>query len=346
MGWLDGLRAKVLGTPPGVFLGAFGKHPGWDDHIEPIGLDSEALLAVRDILYVRGIGGIVDAALWEKKPEETLPGIAHVFSWNGESDTLIGRMWSSADGKGRARYPMVAVAHMGVPFSYTLAVRAGEVLNRVEARCRQATTAPEVRSVFAEGLEALRASLAQPPDALGGEPDRAACTRLADAMWLQEGETFVRTLYALGDLARSSAHFAKSSSGKISLKMLETNVPTQQIRLPMDPADSVGGIAFWQKVINHYCPMKQALLFLHPVGQHWVDLICGTPTPQTLACLRANETALPQASAVPYTLDPAFRQSAGEFIGQICDFSALGKPDGVTAGAATPAQPPALPPPL
>ncbi len=340
-GWFDDLRNKMLGTAPGVFLGAFGKHPGWDDHIEPIGLDSEALLAARDILYVRGIGGVVDAALWEKKPEETLPGIAHVFCWNGETDTLIGRMWSSTDGKGRARYPMVATVHLGVPFSFTLAVRAGEVLAGVEARCRTATTAPEVRAIFAAGLEELRASLAQPPDALGGEPDRAVCTRLADAMWLGEGETFARALYALSDLARAAGHSAKSGSGKISLKMLETTTPTQQLRLPMAPDDSVGGIAFWQKVTNHFCPVKQPLLFLHPTGQPWVDLICGTPTPQGLFCLRANETTLPPASTVPYQLDESFRQSANAFVGTVCDLSSAGKP---AAGAVTPAA--AIPPPL
>ena len=61
-------------------------------------------------------------------------------------------MWSSTDGKGRSKYPMAAVAHFGLPFSYTLAARAARVLADVEARCKQATTAPEVRAVFATRL--------------------------------------------------------------------------------------------------------------------------------------------------------------------------------------------------
>ena len=222
------------GGAPGIFLGAFGKHPGWDDHIEPIGLDSEALLAARDILYVRGIGGVINEALWEKKPEETLPQIGHLFSWSGESDTLIGRMWSSVDGKGRARYPMVAIAHLELPFSYALATRTSRILANVESRCRQAATAPEVRAIFASGLEELRASLAQPADGLGAEPDRAACSRIANGMALNEGDTFARVLYAV-EKARRNAHSPKNVSGKISLKMLESNVPASNTGSPWTP---------------------------------------------------------------------------------------------------------------
>ncbi len=338
--WLDGLRAKVMGSAPGVYLGAFGKHPGWDDHIEPIGLDSEPLLAARDILYVRGIGGVIDAALWEKKPEEVLPHIAHIFCWNGDSDTLIGRMWSSTDGKGRARYPMVALAHLGVPFSYSLALRTAAVLAKVEAACRQAATAVEVRGVFATGLEDLRASLAQPPDGLGGVPDGATSSRLADAMWLNEGETFARTLYALESKVQAFAHSKKSVSGKISLKMLESDVPAQQSRLPMEPTDAMDGIAFWQKVVANMTPLKLPLFFAHPIGHPWLDLIIGTPTPKQLYCLRANEAGLPPASAVPYEMDATFRQFSADFLAKICDF----EPEASHTRGTAIAMPPPLPP--
>ena len=338
--WIDGLKAKVMGTPPGVYLAAFGKHPGWDDHIEPIGLDSEPLLVARDILYVRGIGGAIDAALWDKKPEETLPGIAHVFCWNGDSDMLIGRMWSSTDGKGRAKYPMVAVAHLGIPFSYSLAVRAEHVLAGVEARCHLVSTADGVRGIFAAGLDELRASLAQPADSLGPEPDRAACSQLAAAMNLGEGKTFARTLYTLEGKVRTFAH-APKVSGKISLKMLESDAPAQQCRLPADPADPVGSIAFWQKVVAEFSPTKLPLLFLQPAGHPWVDLILGKPLPTHLYCLRANEAALPPASTVPYELDSAFVHTAADFLSKICD-PAVRKPSAVVAPEAQ--VPPPLPP--
>ena len=336
--WLDGLLAKAIGTPPGVHLGAFGKHPGWDDHVEPIGLDSEPLVAAREILYVRGIGGIIDAAMWDKKPEEILPQIGHLFCWVSETDTLVGRVWSSTDGKGRSKYPMAAVAHFGLPFSYTLAVRAARVLADVEARCKQATTAPEVRALFATGLELLRAALAQPPDSLGAEPDRTVCSRVAHEMWLGQGETFPRVLYALQEKARS-ANLTPKASNKISLKMLDEESHAQQTRLPMDEADSMDGIAFWHKVIAGFAPMKKPVLYIHPVGCHWVDVIIGIPTARQLYAIRANESALPLASVVPYELDPAFRAAAEEFITKTCDLAAP-----AVAAASPGTTPPPMPP--
>ena len=315
--WLDGLRAKVLGGAPAVGLGAFGKHPGWDDHIEPIGLDSEPLQAARDILYVRGIGGVIDAALWEKKPEETLARIAHFFCWTGESDTLLGRMWSSTDGKGRAHYPMVALVHFGLPFSFGLAVRAAVTLVNVETRCRQAATAEEVRAIFAASTEELRATLAQPADGLGAEADETLCLRLASSMGLDQGETFARALYAIKADIDAFTRSPKSVSGKINLKMLESPIPAQHSRLPMDPDQSVEGIAFWHKVLANFCTLKLPMLFIHPIGERWLDVIVGTPTPKQLFCIRASELALPSTSAVPYQLDDAFRQSAAEIFTKV-----------------------------
>ncbi len=317
--WLDDLKTKVLGAPPGVHLGAFGKHPGWDDHVEPIGLDSEPLVAARQIFYVNGIGGVIDTALWDKRPEETLPQIAHLFCWTSETDTLIGRMWSSTDGKGRSKYPMAAVAHIGLPFSYLQAVRAARVLSGVETHCRQASTGPEVRAVFASGLEELRAALAQPADGLGAELDRDACTRVANEMRLNEDSTFARTLYALDQKVRSFGFAQKASPGKISLKMLDADDAAQQTRLPMAGTDSIEGVAFWHKAIMGFAPVKKPLLFIHPIDHRWVDVILGTPTARQLYCIRANETAMPLVSAVPYELEPDFRASADEFIGKICD---------------------------
>lgn len=346
--WLDELRVKVLGAAPGVHLGAFGKHPGWDDHVEPIGLDSEPLVAAREVFYVRGLGGVIDTALWDKKPEETLPGIAHLLCWTSETDTLIGRLWSSTDGKGRSKYPMAAVAHLGLPFSYTLAVRAAGVLARVENRCREAATAPEVRAVFAAGLEELRAAMALPPDSLGVQPDRAVCTRVARGIGLHQGETFPRVLYALQEKVRSAA-IAPKTSNKISLKMLDDDSSAQQTRLPMSEGDSIDGIAFWQEVFAGFAPVKKPLLYLHPLGYPWVDVILGTPTARQLYALRANETALPLASTVPYELDPAFRETAAVFIAKICDL----EPEIFPNVPATPTPPPlpqatpsSAPPPL
>src|SRR5262245_1549698 len=89
-------------------LAAFGKHPGWDDHIPGIGLDTQSLSEVKELLYVRGIGGQIDAGAWEKmEPEKHVPGFDHTFLWLKRGHVILGEFWSSTDGKGRAKYPMV-----------------------------------------------------------------------------------------------------------------------------------------------------------------------------------------------------------------------------------------------
>ena len=56
----DGRSPKAsLGSR--VTLAAFGKHPGWDDHMPGIGVDTELLAHLKQALYVRGIGKQIDS---------------------------------------------------------------------------------------------------------------------------------------------------------------------------------------------------------------------------------------------------------------------------------------------
>jgi len=156
----DGRRLNP-GNGRQVFLGAFGKHPGWDDHVEDLGLESESLIFAKKLIYVEGIGGQIDAGAWEKlDPAQQLPSFKHVFVWHRSGQFLIGRMWSSSDGKGRTRYPMVICAHcVGVPLSWAL----DQVLPRLESMeraCLQTRDAADVRAILARYRNELRNSLA------------------------------------------------------------------------------------------------------------------------------------------------------------------------------------------
>ena len=91
-----------------VFIAAFGKHPGWDDHIDDIGLETDVLVTVKRILYIQGIGSNIDSGSWDKLEEDQrLEKFGHVFVWCMNRDLVVGRLWSSQDGKGRSSYPMV-----------------------------------------------------------------------------------------------------------------------------------------------------------------------------------------------------------------------------------------------
>ena len=64
------------GTNKQIFLGAFGKHPGWDDHVEDLGLETGSLVTANTLFYVQCIGGESDAGAWEKL--EDSPRLAFV----------------------------------------------------------------------------------------------------------------------------------------------------------------------------------------------------------------------------------------------------------------------------
>ncbi|HRJ50164.1 MAG TPA: hypothetical protein PKU91_06505, partial [Phycisphaerales bacterium] len=108
-----------------IYLAAFGKHPGWDDHIEDIGIETETLATVRRIIYTECISGNIDSGAWEKlSDDQRLPAFAHEFVWclapSGKEPprVIVGRLWSSRDGKGRSKYPMAVYCQGdGIPLS-------------------------------------------------------------------------------------------------------------------------------------------------------------------------------------------------------------------------------------
>src|SRR5688572_26453987 len=154
---------RKMGAPSGrqIFLAAFGKHPGWDDHVEDLGLESESLVYAKSRLYVQGIGGQIDSGAWEKLDEtQRLASFKHIFVWQRGNQVLIGRMWSSSDGKGRTRYPLIVCAHCaGVPADWALA-QVLPRLEQIEQACSLTKSAADVRSTLDRHRGELRAALA------------------------------------------------------------------------------------------------------------------------------------------------------------------------------------------
>jgi len=142
---------RKMGAPGGrqIFLAAFGKHPGWDDHVEDLGLESDSLVFAKTLLYVQGIGGQIDSGAWEKlDATQQLPAFKHAFLWQRGSQVIVGRMWSSSDGKGRKRYPMIVCAHCaGIPIEAVLA-QVLPRLEQIEQRCLSTNAASDVRATL------------------------------------------------------------------------------------------------------------------------------------------------------------------------------------------------------
>ncbi|NQU75273.1 MAG: hypothetical protein HQ546_03025, partial [Planctomycetes bacterium] len=129
----------------GLFLAAFGKHPGWDDHVEDLGMETDRLVAVKRSLYSGGIAGNIDSGAWDAlEGAKGLHGYHHEFIWLSEDDLVVGRMWSSRDGKGRTKYPLVVCAHCRNLATEWVLENILPRLEEIEGECRQTTSAEEV----------------------------------------------------------------------------------------------------------------------------------------------------------------------------------------------------------
>ena len=311
--WLDRLRNSFTSkAAPSISLGAFGKHPGWADHIEDIGLDTEAMLAARQFLYVQGIGGAIDGALWDNlTAEQALPEFGHAFAWFCNEDCLAGRLWASRDGKGRTRYPMVLCVH-------TVALPADAVLDcvepalkRLETECRATESAAGVQAL----LESARTSLRLALDTRMATPLPPLHSRRSTAQRIglsADSDRFLRSLYTIQNQLAAYASASKNPPEfqRISMKLGASSILPQHLRLPIGEALFSESALFWKDLVSFVIGKPSPFLFIKPTCKPWVDLIAGVPGPKQLFCLKASDASVPCADQIPYTLTPEFRGEA------------------------------------
>lgn len=326
---LEDARRLGQGTGRQVFLGAFGKHPRWDDHIEDIGLETEALVAAKTLLYVQGIGGQIDSGAWEKLDEvSSIPEFKHVFVWSRAGQFLIGRMWASSDGKQRKRYPMVVCAQVaGLPLSWAL----GQVLPRLEEleqSCKAAQTAGEVRSVMATCLNNLRGVAAgATAETATSRPLSPEQSKLLNEFAGPEREGLMRILYQIQ--SQMSAYLP----GRLNPKSDLSGIRPQQIRVPADGGQPAQTLQLWSRFFLAQLDPTTPLLFTLPLQESWLDVTLGEPSAQEIFCLRASPKAMPLASEVPYNLTSEFKTKAAAAVDAFVDGSAVINPGGDTGPA-------------
>ncbi len=296
------LRRTDSGDGERVYLGAFGKHPGWDDHIEDIGLETDVLVAAKRWLYVQGVAGNVDSGAWDTLPEaHRLDRFDHAFVWISGHDVVVGRMWSSTDGKGRSRYPMVVCAHCrGLPVLWVW-LNVVPLLAEIQQRCAATDSARTVTDALAEYRQRLRQAAAPiewaaPTVGMGS----GALAKLADRPEMGPDELgLFRVLYQFERevLPRLTADGANGGAAGL-------------LRVPVcaQPPDPPGRV--WLSFLLGQLGVGTAMLVIIPAEGTWVDLIVGEPTIGQLACLRSGAEAIAPATEVPYTLGEEFLQRA------------------------------------
>lgn len=303
------------GGGPEAFVGAFGKHPAWNDHIEDIGLDTQRLVEAKRSLYVEGIGGNIDSGVWDSLDDKSrLEGFGHLFLWSQDDECLIGRMWSSSDGKGRTKYPMMVVAHLRHASRAAHAATV-EALIAAESACRSTTERTGVIDAVSKARDRIRASLGVTADGRAQPSAESAPSFEGIIQSEVMGPNLTGVERVIYQIERDmGAYLRDSGSESGSSRMKSINLRPQHLRAPACISDSWGSIEAWNAfmldLVDELCP----LLVIRRDDAPWVELIVGAPGPGELFCLRAGLAAVPAATEVPYTIDAALAARVREWI--------------------------------
>ncbi|HEY4248296.1 MAG TPA: hypothetical protein VGM64_15720 [Lacunisphaera sp.] len=295
---------KALPKAPRFYLCAFGKHPGWNDHLDDIGVATASLIEARRILY-GGIAHQIESAAWQKAgPEKVAAGFDHVIQWSRPGETICGLMWSSQDGKGRSLYPMITLAHGAGQSLEWVGGTVLPILEEMAAKCRGATSAEVVIALVNNAQQRLRSGL---PETTG---DRPAVSLAGVASWAdyfsREPEGLRRVLHHL------RGHFAAFAPGCREWCEGEKAARSGGMRLPQIPGlKPVESLNAWLAFLSTQLDPIVPLLGMLSVSGDWVDVIFGEPAPADFFVLRALPSAVPRLTDIPYQLDRVMQAGFG-----------------------------------
>lgn len=295
-----------------VYLAAFGKHPGWDDHVDDMGLETDLLVWVKRLLYLEGIANNIDTGAWEQlQPAERLEKFDHAFLWRADDALVIGRLWSSTDGKGRAKYPMVLAAQCSVLPAEWVVANVPARLDALYKGCVATRNAGAVRALVDEARRELRAAA-----------DHAVKTGGAAAAAANGSVNPVECFATSPDMGAdhkgllSVLYEIEHEMGAFRPGMRDSQAGASHLRVPACAPDAYQAMHQWIEFLEMQVDASAPILAIQPFGEKWVDLIVGEPNPRDLFCIRATRKKVPLTSDIPYNLTPEFVCEAEEFIAQ------------------------------
>jgi hypothetical protein len=257
-----------------VQLAGFGKHPAWDDHIDDLGLTTETLVITRRILYSEGIASQLASGAWHQL-EETGQAIEfdHRFVWSREAQSVIGGIWASSDGKGRAHFPMIVCLQVGVDGWHAIH-RFLELVEDLGTTCQKTKDQQNFRAVFSEAQ--LR---------VGSHADSNLETRPHEISGLRE-EAVLNGMIALSQ-----------GVGNYRKEGVRRGVRSVHFRLPAISPRAKESLEFWAGYLETQLDLRLPCLTIASAGLGPVDIIAGEPDANDFFCLRAAETRLPMTSS-------------------------------------------------
>jgi len=284
---------------PKLYLAACGKHPGWNDHIEDVGLETEAMVAFVQRFYASGVGGLNDTGDWTApEVQSKLIPFHHVFVFQQGAEILLGLMWASTDGKGRSNYPMIVFAH-----SVGLALKemVSTILPRLKSLrddLKETNDAARVRELMDDAREDVRAAIAELDVVKAVNPWDPDLVKdgLADAELARP--CIDRFLYQMEQLAGPFA------TGSFDWRRMLEDEDSMHLRLPLGGLDTAHSIQFWLSLVRTQIAEAAPVMLSYPIGENWCDCIIGSIKGSTLKFIRHSLAAMPPHTEITYNIPP------------------------------------------
>lgn len=258
-----------------VDVAGFGKHPAWDDHIDDIGLVTETLVMAKQFIYSQGIAAQLASGAWDQI-ERSRHAIEfdHRFVWGRDEHSILGAIWASADGKGRARFPMVICVQAAMNGAQTVALFLGP-LEKLGMLWKESKTKDAVR----ESLDQTRSEL-----------NAGAVTSSTNEIFSEANDLLDDSV--LPSLVTISAALKSRRTRSFGESPRRRGT---HFRLPGISSRARENLGFWSGYLDRLTHASTPYLVIAPTGRRFVDVVIGEPGPNDFFCLRADETALPMS---------------------------------------------------
>lgn len=258
--------------PRAVQLAGFGKHPAWDDHIDDLGLTTETLAIVRQMLYSEGIASQLSSGVWARLEENGQALVFdHRFVWSRETQSVVGGIWASNDGKGRTHFPMIICLQIGLNGWRAIHSFFAPV-EGLAAVCKTARDQQTFRDAFAAAQ--LRLSSQTFSDSAPG----GSLVNLTE----QQEQAILNGMIALSQGIKKYRKEGARDGDK-----------SMHFRLPPISTQTQESLEFWSRYLETRLDVRFPCLAIASTGLGPVDIIAGKPEPDDFFCLRAAVTGLP-----------------------------------------------------
>lgn len=293
--------------PPMLAISIFGKHPGWDDHMEDVGHQFPEMLAFKRMIYVEGIGGNIDSGSWAHLPDaQRLAEFNHLLIYSFEDYYILAAIAASRDGKGRSLYPLItAVEARGYSLA-DITEHVGPLILKLRDNVISTASATAVQSA----VQAAQKSLDQLTGTL--QPHAVKADRLVT------GSQMLQVLAAENAAPDVTGRIIYSlQKAAQSWRRDGTNGRTETVRLPMYGNAPWLTARIWiaslRGVIGFGCPLM-AFEYRNPTAPGLTDLIIGPAAPGQLFSLRAGTARIPLATDIPFETDAGFREHVTKYL--------------------------------